>query len=92
MWEDEYEKAATENLGRFEKALNPPAGMKVEHVTLRGHPANAILHLADTARADLVVTGTRGTGFFKRLFVGSVAARLIHHADCSLLVVPDPEE
>jgi nucleotide-binding universal stress UspA family protein len=92
MWEEEYERAAGEELGKFEKALKVPAGIKVEHVTVRGHPSSSLLHLAETTSADLIVAGTRGTGLFKRLFVGSVAARLVHHAACSLLVVPDSED
>jgi nucleotide-binding universal stress UspA family protein len=92
MWEDEYEDAAFEELLRFEKVLSAPPGMKIEHVTIRGHAAAGILRLAASNHAELIVSGTRGTGLLKRLFVGSVASRLVHHSTCSVLIVPDQED
>jgi nucleotide-binding universal stress UspA family protein len=38
---------------------------------------------------DLVVTGSRGYGAFRRVALGSTSDWLAHHAACPLLVVPD---
>ena len=38
--------------------------------------------------ADLLVVGSRGQGALKRALVGSVAARVSHHAMCPTVVIP----
>lgn len=63
-----------------------PATVTVKAVT--GLPAEELLHEADDA--DLLVVGSRGTGGFKRLLMGSVAAQVTHHAECPVVVVPAP--
>jgi len=76
-------------LGKFADALNVPAGMQVQQMMLSGSPAAALLELADRKNADLIVAGTHGAGLMQRLFVGSVATRLMRHSTRSLLIVPD---
>ncbi|RCW45922.1 nucleotide-binding universal stress UspA family protein [Halopolyspora algeriensis] len=51
----------------------------------RGHP---VAVLTDAARdAQLLVVGHRGRGGFSGLFLGSVAAGVLHHARCPVVVV-----
>jgi nucleotide-binding universal stress UspA family protein len=89
MWEEEYETAATKELGKFAGALNVPEGTRVQQMMLSGSPSAALLALADRMEADLLVAGTRGAGLMQRLLVGSVATRLMRHSTRSLLIVPD---
>jgi nucleotide-binding universal stress UspA family protein len=50
-------------------------------------PTKSITNYADKNMIDLIVTGTRGLGDFKRLLLGSVASGVIHYSHCSVLVV-----
>jgi nucleotide-binding universal stress UspA family protein len=47
--------------------------------------ASAILDRAHDA--DLVVVGSRGHGGFVGLLVGSVSDKVVHHADCPVVVI-----
>src|SRR5688500_5648020 len=50
------------------------AGCAVAGAQLRrGHPVRAVLDEAATVGADLIVTGSRGSGQAKRVMLGSVA-------------------
>jgi nucleotide-binding universal stress UspA family protein len=61
----------------------------VERLTPVGLPADEIVGAARSWPADLVVVGARGLGAIERLFLGSVSERVLHGADCPVLVVKD---
>lgn len=79
---------------RIQKAVRICKSAQVEPVThmVSADPADAILDLAEAAGADLVVVGSRGEGPAKRLLHGSVSTKVIHHAQCSVLVVKEDLE
>lgn len=58
-----------------------PLRPKVAH----GDPGRTICEVA--AQFDVVVVASHGTGFFKRLLIGSVSNHVLHHAPCPVLVV-----
>jgi nucleotide-binding universal stress UspA family protein len=60
----------------------------VETILRYGVALDAILREAAEWRADLLVVGSHGKGWGKRMLVGSVTERLINHLLTSLLVVP----
>lgn len=65
-------------------------GLAAPQVAVRavvGIPAEELLSAA--AGADMIVVGSRGTGGFRRLLLGSVSSHLTHHAHCPVVVVPD---
>ena len=77
---------AADVLGRAETRLRE-AGFAVEKHAREGDPANVIIDVADTEDAELIVVGSRGATGLSRFMLGSVAAKLSHHAPRSLLIV-----
>lgn len=59
---------------------------KISTEVLRGAPDQQIVEKAKEWKADLIVVGSHGRGFWGRL-LGSVSTGVIHHAPCSVLVV-----
>ena len=53
---------------------------------LSGTPAHELLTAAKDA--DMIVVGSRGTGGFTRLLMGSVSTQVSHHAHCPVVVIP----
>jgi nucleotide-binding universal stress UspA family protein len=62
-------------------------GVKAEIVVGAYSVVDAILGYAETMKADLIVTGTRGTTPSKRILVGSVASGLVEYSGCAVLVI-----
>ena len=53
---------------------------------LRGDPWREIVGLAASLDADLIVVGTAGRVGLERILLGSVAAQVVRHAGCPVLV------
>ena len=60
-------------------------GVDGETVAAQGDPGDVILSTAKDA--DLVVVGSRGLNPFQRLLLGSVSSKVVHRAECDVLVV-----
>ncbi len=69
----------------IEKFTN--ASLEVETATLVGNPKEEIVEEAKKWKADLIVIGSHGYGFWERMLLGSVSNAVVHHAPCSVLVV-----
>jgi nucleotide-binding universal stress UspA family protein len=62
-------------------------GVRARGVLLEGVAHDRIVRAARSARADLLVIGTHGRTGLARLFLGSVASRVIATAPCPVLSV-----
>jgi universal stress protein A len=62
-------------------------GIRATGLTPTGDPAEQIVRTARAKRADLIVVGTHGRTGLKRLFIGSVAQRVIASAQCPVVTV-----
>ena len=71
--------AAVEMLG------DPPFEIRAE--LREGPETESILNFAKNSQADIIVMGTRGMGTLKGLLLGSVSRKVIHYANCPVMVV-----
>lgn len=87
--EDDWRANAVEALARArDDAGLAPRG--TELIVATGDAAREITAAAAACRADLIVLGTHGHGFFGRLVMGSVADAVIRRSDRPVLIVPHP--
>jgi len=63
------------------------AGIATTGTLVKGAPAEVIVRVARREGADLIVIGTHGRSGLGRLFMGSVAARVLGTATCPVLTV-----
>jgi nucleotide-binding universal stress UspA family protein len=71
------EKAAREKLASIARSLS---GCSVETVVSHGRPDVAILDTAESAKADLIVMGTRGRTGVAHVVLGSTAERVLRRS------------
>ena len=60
--------------------------MNVRRIVLSGDPAGEIVEFAHSERASLIVIPTHGYGPFRSFILGSVAAKILHDADCPVFI------
>jgi nucleotide-binding universal stress UspA family protein len=63
------------------------AGVRAQAQLVEGMPAPDIIRHARRVRPDLIVIGTHGRTGFRRLFMGSVAQRVLQLAEVPVLTV-----
>ncbi|WP_036477851.1 universal stress protein [Myxosarcina sp. GI1] len=68
------------------------AGVTTEFSQITGHPSSTICDFASSCHAEVIVIGRRGFSQLKELLVGSVSNYVIHHAPCSVMLVPTARE
>jgi nucleotide-binding universal stress UspA family protein len=88
-WKDideQARKGARQHLDRLAAAARK-TGVRVRTFLVEGTPAREIPRLAKRAHADLLVLGTHGRTGFSRLFMGSVASRVVASATCPVMTV-----
>jgi nucleotide-binding universal stress UspA family protein len=64
------------------------AGVRATRITEIGDPAGVILDQCTATQADLIVMGTHGRSGAPRWMLGSVAERVLRHAQVPVLLVP----
>lgn len=82
---DDTFKQAAEQAQATAVTATVDAGVPVTGQVVESSPAVALLHAA--ADADLLIVGSHGHRRLTGLLLGSVAAHVIHHSPCSVLIV-----
>lgn len=85
--EDFYEKAVAGADDALKKIADKHGLTGSADLAVReGNPATEILNHAKEAKADIIVIASHDPGIAD-YFLGSVAARVVRHAHCSVMVV-----
>jgi nucleotide-binding universal stress UspA family protein len=79
---------ATGILGGVVAEVRAGGGPEIDETVVRG-PAGPAL-LAAAADADLLVVGSRGSGGFVGLLLGSVSQQVAAHSPCPVAIIPEP--
>ena len=64
-------------------------GREVESEVAFGSPVEQINDYVAKEDVDLIITSTHGRSGLRRVFIGSTAERIVRHATCPVLVVPN---
>jgi nucleotide-binding universal stress UspA family protein len=68
--------------------LGIDAGTRV----VTGDPGVELCRIADDDGVDVIIVGSHGSGFLKRVLLGSVSHHVLHHAPCPVLVIRDTDD
>ena len=85
----ETERAREAAQAETDKALAEAGEPRPESITVKavhGFPSEVLIEASRDA--DMLVLGSRGTGGFGVLVMGSVTSQVAHHAACPVLIVP----
>lgn len=69
------------------RAVFETAGLVAAIELVRGDAATEIIHFARQNSIDLIVCGSRGLSPVTSWLLGSVSRKLVHYANCSVLIV-----
>jgi nucleotide-binding universal stress UspA family protein len=89
----EFYAVLDEGRERFEKSFIPirerakEREIELETDVVVGHPAEQILHKADTIQASLIVLGKRSHTILHRWMLGSNSERVLKYAHCPVMIV-----
>jgi nucleotide-binding universal stress UspA family protein len=67
------------------KAYLSGRGIEAETIEAQGDPGDVVVEMAKDA--DLAIVGSRGLNPLQRLLMGSVSSKVVHRAECDVLVV-----
>ncbi len=86
---DAVNKATEKALVYLNELKNEAArsGVEADIYVREGRPYRVIIDLANELNSDIIIMGSHGRTGLKRIFMGSVTARVIGHAPCPVMVV-----
>lgn len=88
--EEDLRSQAKKAVSEAEEIIRKRIGnenLLLEGEVFTGNVKRMIVDEAEKIKADLIIVGSHGRGFFNRIMLGSVSDFVVHHAPCSVLVV-----
>jgi nucleotide-binding universal stress UspA family protein len=82
----EAREAAQAETDKVLAGLDGPHPDTVTVTAVHGFPVAELISAGQDA--DMIVLGSRGTGGFARLVMGSVSSQVVQHAHCPVLIIP----
>jgi universal stress protein F len=82
---DISERRRAEAVVELRAMIDPKADIRIAHEVRRGAASGQILQAAEDSGAELIMIASHKPGL-RDYFIGSTAARVIRHAECSVLV------
>ena len=89
----EFNAVLEDGRERFETSFAPlrerarQKDIELETDIVLGHPAEQIIHKADTIQASLIVMGKRSHTILHRWMLGSNSERVLRYAHCPVMIV-----
>jgi len=84
--EENARRAAEEAVAKIASQLGDSQPVSVSVRAVSGLPAEEFIKASHDS--DQLVLGSRGTGGFARLMLGSVSSQVVEHATCPVTIVP----
>jgi nucleotide-binding universal stress UspA family protein len=82
------DQITAENQMKEFRRIHIPANVSCETEVLTGSPVDQICAFSRKREIDLVAISTHGRTGIEHALIGSVAERVVRHAECPVLVVP----
>ena len=89
----EFNAVLEDSRERYERSFAPirerasQKDIELETEIVVGHPAEQIIHRADTIQASLIVMGKRSHTILHRWMLGSNSERVLKYAHCPVMIV-----
>jgi nucleotide-binding universal stress UspA family protein len=88
---DEIQETARNSLEEIRRD-KIAADVRVRTVVKYGSPAHEIVKLAESETADMIVISSHGESGWHRFVFGSVAEKVVRHAECPVLTIRASKE
>jgi nucleotide-binding universal stress UspA family protein len=89
-WDDLYARRCADLFEQFRRQLPLHPHVQIETRFLRGEAAGTVAAFASSCDAGIIACGRKTRSvMLQRAFTGGVSSRLVRHAGCPVLVVPE---
>lgn len=84
---EKFEETAADMLNVVEATLRGAGITNIQKLHVTGDPAQMIVRTAETDDFHLIMMCTHGMGAAKRLLIGSVTNKVVHHSEIPVIVI-----